>query len=457
MGTIGLSFGSPTSGQGIDVASTVSQMVTQLQATETPYKNQLTSLQSQDTVISNLGSLLSTLSSDISALTDPAGVLSGKQGSSSDTNTLALLSADTTATAGSHTVTVQQLAQTSTEASSAVGANDTLSGSFTFHIGNGSSQTISVDPSNNTIAGLAAAINQAGIGISASVVTDSSGSRLSLISQTSGAAGQISIDSNSLSDTTAGNTVSLIAGQPGQDALFTVDGIQTTSASNTITGAIPGVTMQLLGTSTSANPVQVEIDNDTASVTSALSTMVKDYNAVVSALSAQEGKDASGNAEPLYGSPIISQLQQMLSGALNTASATSLTSMTQIGLSLNSDGTLSLDTDQLTTALNNNYSGVQTFFQNTNSFGLGIEQAVNNAGTSSPASVLSQAQTANSTAESNLNSTISTMDARIATQQTSLTTELNAANETLQEIPMQLNMVNEIYSAITGFNQSQNQ
>lgn len=456
MGTIGLSFGSPTSGQGIDVSSTVSQMVAQLQGAEKPYKDQLTALQSQDTVISNLGSLLSTLSGDITALNDPAGVLSGKQGSSSDTNTLALLSADTTATAGSHTVTVQQLAQTSTEASSAVGANDALSGSFSFHIGNGSTQTISVDPANSTLAGLAATINQAGLGVSASVVTDSSGSRLSLISQTSGAAGQITVDSNSLNDTTTAGAVSLIAGQAGQDAQFTVDGIATTSASNTITGAIPGVTMQLLGTSTSTNPVQVQIDNDTSSVTTALSTMVKDYNAVISALTAQEGKDASGNAEPLYGSPVISQLQQMLSSALNTPSGTSLTSMTQIGLSLNSDGTLSLNTDQLTTALNNNYSGVQAFFQNTNSFGLGLEQAVNKAGTGSTTSILSQAQKANSTAETNLNSTISTMDARIATQQTSLTAELNAANQTLQEIPMQLNMVNEIYSAITGYNQGQN-
>ena len=454
MGTIGLSFGSPTSGQGINVASTVTQMVTQLQATETPYKNQLTAQQSQDTVISNLGSLLSTLSNDISALTDPAGILSGKQGSSSDTNTLALLSATTTASAGSHTVTVQQLAQTSTEASSSVAANDTLSGSFTFHIGSGSSQTVSVDPANATIAGLAATINQAGIGITASVVTDTSGSRLSLISQTSGAAGQISIDSSALSDTTTGNAVSLIAGQPSQDAQFTVDGIQTTSATNTITGAISGVTMQLLGLS--ANPVQVQIVNDTASVTTALSTMVKDYNAVVSALSAQEGKDATGKADPLFGSPIISQLQQMLSSAFTTPSGTSLTSPTQIGLSLNSNGTLSLNTDQLTATLNSNFAGVQTLFQNTNSFGLNLEQAVNNAGTGSTKSILTQAQSANSTAETNLNSTISTMDARIATQQTNLTTELNAANQTLQEIPMQLNMVNEIYSAITGFNQSQN-
>jgi flagellar hook-associated protein 2 len=454
MGTIGLSFGSPTSGQGIDVASTVTQMVTQLQATETPYKTQLTALQSQDTVISNLGGLLSTLSNDITALTDPAGVLSGKQGSSSDTNTLALLSATTTATAGSHTVTVQQLAQTSTEASSAVAANDSLSGSFSFHIGNGSSQTVSVDPANATMAGLAATINQAGLGVTASVITDSSGARLSLISQTTGAGGQINIDSSALSDTTTGNTVSLIAGQSGQDAIFTVDGIQTTSATNTVTGAISGVTMQLLGKS--ATPVQVEIDNDASSVTTALSTMVKDYNAVVSALSAQEGKDASGNPEPLYGSPIISQLQQMLSGAFTTPSGTSLTSPTQIGLSLNSDGTLALNTDQLTTALTSNFAGVQELFQNTNSFGLNLEQAVNNAGTGSTKSILTQAQNANSTAETNLNSTISTMDARIATQQTNLTAELNAANQTLQAIPMQLNMVNEIYSAITGFNQNQN-
>jgi flagellar hook-associated protein 2 len=99
---------------------------------------------------------------------------------------------------------------------------------------------------------------------------------------------------------------------------------------------------------------------------------------------------------------------------------------------------------------------VQAFFQSVNSFGLNLEQAVDNAGTGSPSSILTGAQNANSTAESNLNSTISTMDARIATQQTNLTAELNAANQTLQEIPMQLNMVNEIYSAITGYNQGQN-
>ncbi len=451
MGTIGLSFGAPGSGQGIDVASTVTQIVTQLQTTETPYKAQLSNLQSQDTAISNLGTLLSTLSTSIQALTDPAGILSGKRGSSSDTNTLALLSAATNATAGSHTVTVQQLAQTSTFASNAIAATDTLSGSLILHTGSGAAQTISVDPANATLSGLVAAINQSNAGVSASLITDSSGTRLSLISQTSGAAGQISIDSAALTDATTGSALLPTAGQSGRDAQLTVDGVAVSSASNTVSNVLSGVTFQLLGVS--ANPVQVEIANDTQSVTNGVSTLVKNYNAVVSALTAQEGKDASGKAQPLYGSLVLSSLQQALSGALIQQAGTALKSITSIGLSLNGDGTLALNTDQLTGALNTNYAGVQGFFQNINGFGLSFEHAVDGAGVASPNSLLSRAAQANTTIEASLNDTIGTIDTHIATQKTTLTAQLNQANQTLQSIPQQLLAINEIYSAITGYNQ----
>ena len=70
MGTVGLSFGSPTSGAGFDVSSTVAEIVGNLQNVETPWKSQLTSLESQDTAISNLGTLFSNLSNDMSQLTD---------------------------------------------------------------------------------------------------------------------------------------------------------------------------------------------------------------------------------------------------------------------------------------------------------------------------------------------------------------------------------------------------
>src|SRR5580698_10787771 len=99
MSTVGISFGSPTSGQGFDVSTTVSQIVSTLQAVETPWKNQLTSLQSQDTALTSIGTDLSALSTAAQSLTDFEGVLAAKQGSSSDTDVLSLTSAGTTAVA----------------------------------------------------------------------------------------------------------------------------------------------------------------------------------------------------------------------------------------------------------------------------------------------------------------------------------------------------------------------
>src|SRR5580658_2347321 len=93
MGTVGLSFGSPTSGAGFDVSSTVAQIIGNLQNVETPWKTQLTTLESQDTAISSLGTLFSSLSNDMSSLTDFNGVLAQKEGSSSDTNVLTLTAA----------------------------------------------------------------------------------------------------------------------------------------------------------------------------------------------------------------------------------------------------------------------------------------------------------------------------------------------------------------------------
>src|SRR5665213_301801 len=100
MGTVGLSFGSPTSGTGFDVSTTVSTIVANLQNVETPWKTQLTSLESQDTAISSLGTLFSHLSNDMSQLTDFTGIMAQKTGSSSDTNVVELTAASSSAIAG---------------------------------------------------------------------------------------------------------------------------------------------------------------------------------------------------------------------------------------------------------------------------------------------------------------------------------------------------------------------
>ena len=109
----------------------------------------------------------------------------------------------------------------------------------------------------------------------------------------------------------------------GADAQLSVDGVNLTSSSNTVANLIPGVTFQLLAPSAkesdnSLEQVQVVIANDNSGVESAFSTMVSDYNSLISAVNAQEGLDSSGNAEPLFGSPTLSLLQQQLLGGLNT-------------------------------------------------------------------------------------------------------------------------------------------
>jgi len=233
MGTVGLSFGSPTSGAGFDVSSTVAAIIGHLQNVETPWKTQLTSLESQDTAISSLGTLFSNLSNDMSSLTDLEGILSEKTGSSSDTNVVELTAADSSAIAGTHTVTVTSLAQTSSGYLAPVAdASDTLSGWITLQVGNGAAQKISVPTTagDNTLAGLEAAINASGLGISASVLTDSSGSRLSLVSGTSGKSGNITVTSNQIVDTTNHLSYTGSAGTDGSGSAGS------TASSGTLTG-----------------------------------------------------------------------------------------------------------------------------------------------------------------------------------------------------------------------------
>ena len=236
MGTVGLSFGSPTGGTGFDVSKTVAAIVSNLQNVETPWKTQLTKLQGQDTAISSLGTLFSNLSNDMSQLTDIKGVMAQKLGSSSDTNVLTLTAATAKAVAGTHTVEVTSIARTSSGYLAAItDASDKLSGSISFQVGNGTVQTIKVPTTDTTLNGLASAINSSGAGVTASVLTDSSGSRLSLVSGTSGVNGNITINANSISDTTA------------QKLTYTDGGYNTANLDTGVVGSVGSPTDMLTG------------------------------------------------------------------------------------------------------------------------------------------------------------------------------------------------------------------
>ena len=448
MGTVGINFGSATSGTGFDVASTVTSILAAQQAVQTPQKNQLAALQAQDTVFTQLGTDLSTLTTAVQTLADANGPLSEKQGSSSDTNVLSLTSASTAAVAGTHTIVVNSVATTgSGYTDSITNASDTLTGSVTIN----NHQITVVSGTSDTLATLATAINTDAIGVTASVITDANGSRLSLVSNTSGLPGAITVTSALEDGTTA---IGFTSGPAAANASLTIDGQPYASASNTVTGAIPGVTFQLLSPAAGTN-VQVVVTNDNTSIETAVQSLVTAYNAVITDITGQEKNDSSGHPEPLFGSPTLTSIQTQLQAAIfgGTASGT-INSISQLGISTNSDGTLTLDASTLDTALNSSFSDISGFLQNAGSFGQNLSTTLNSLGTQAPNGAVYLAEQQNSTEETNLNADIAKENAALAIEQTSLTAELNAANQELQAIPSELNQVNEIYSAISGYNQN---
>lgn len=461
MGTVGINFGSATGGTGFDVASTVTAIQSAQKSIEDPWNAQLTALTAQDSALSTIGTDLATLSTTLQKLTDFTGVTAQKNGASSNTTLLALTGATSAAVAGSHTVIINSLAQTSSDISGVVAPADVLSGGITVQVGSsGTPVSINVVAgTSDTLATLAAAINARGIGVTASVVSDVSGSRLSIVSKTSGLAGQLTVTST-LQDTTPNPNVAVnftdgsggTEGQQGQNASLTVDGVSVASATNTVSTAIPGVTFQLLS-ALPGTQIQVQITNDTASVATAVSALVTAYNAVAKDLKTQEGKTASGSAEPLYGSPIIAKIQTQLSTIVNSGSASGgVKYLSDLGVNFNLDGTLTTNTDTLTTALTNHFSDVVGFLQNSGSFGQTFATTLNSLGTQAPYGATYVAQQQNSTLETSLKKDVSNEEALLAIQKVTLTTELNLANEELQAIPSQLNQINEIYSAVTGYN-----
>ena len=174
-------------------------------------------------------------------MTDFTGDFGGLSVSSSNNDVVSAIAADGTET-GTHTITVSNLATTSAEYSAAFSAATTTlaSGSFGLKVGTNNAVNIPVDSTDgtNTLSGLVSYINNQNLGVTASVITDNSGTRLALESQTSGAAGEITISNDTTG--TNGGGMGFADAVDGKDASLTVDGIPIDSASNTGDGCHSG-------------------------------------------------------------------------------------------------------------------------------------------------------------------------------------------------------------------------
>jgi len=435
------STGAGTSGfgQGINVQQFVQYALANQQANITALQNQQTSLNTQSAEITKISTDLSNLDNAVFALNDPLGILSSQVATSSN-SAVVNATASSTATAGSHSIIVNSLATTSSYYTGALTTTTSTitAGTFQVQVGSNAAATVTVNSTNNTLSQLAATINNQNIGVSASVIQDSNGDRLALVSTASGAPGDITVSGN-----TTG--LSFTKAITGTNASLVVDGIPISSASNTVSNVISGVTLSL-GSPSPATPVTVNVSPDTTQATSAINNLVSAYNTVITEINSQfnVASDGSGGG-PLETDNSLRDVQAQLLGALSYSvpGNSGIVNLASIGVNFNNDGTLSVDSSALNSALSSNFSAVQNLLQNsTNGFSQNLSTVLSNINSPCNGILSLDLQSVTSTSQG-ITSQVADLQAALAVQQTNLTSVYSQVNATLQELPMLENQISQ--------------
>ena len=379
---------SSISGSSLDIEGIVSKLMalerqplSKLAAREADYNAKL----------SAYGSIKGALSSLQTASTSLASSFGGYAASVSDSSVLAA-SASSSATAGTYSVSVTQLAKFHAVRSNTnyAATTDTFNlGSLDISINGGTPVTVTIDGTNNTLAGIRQAINDAAAGVTATIINDGTTNRLVLTSTTSGSVGSISV---AATDSGAGGThalsqldsASLVQTQAADDANLTINGIAITRTSNTISDAIAGVTLNLTkGTLASPGTATLAVARDTAATTSAVESFVKAYNDSVSLLKTNSAFDAATKrGSVLSGDGTVRSIQSQLSALARTnvtGIAGGISSLSDIGIEVQADGTLATDSTKLAAALADPNKDVAALFAQTTPGNEGIAVRIGTA------------------------------------------------------------------------------
>jgi len=450
---ISLNPASLLSGQGFDVTTLVDQLLSQKSGQLTEWQNEQSNLQNQAGLLTNINNDLSNLASAVTALSDPLGALTGLAATSSDTSILNA-TAQSSATSGTHQIVVTNLATAGTIYTGALANGNTsflptgvTSGDIQLQVGGSTGTTRDIPitaGSNDTLSTLASYINQQGWGVSASVVTDATGARLALFSQATGSAGALAINSNS-------TPLTFSTPSGGTNASLTVDGVPYSSASNTITGAISGVTLNLTGAAPGV-PVQLAVGPDTTQATQAVNTFVAAYNQIVGDINQQYAVDPTTNTEgPLGADSSLRQLQSSLLADVtySPSGSGSYTNLAALGINMNNDGTLTVDSAQLSSALSSNPSAFLNFFQNSTSTGFAdaFHKDLTNL-TDPTQGLLNVDLTQNQAQQTDLSNSISNFETQLTTEQQSLTQQFSQVDASLQSYPLLLQQVTETLATL---------
>lgn len=386
------------SSTNLDVNNIVSQLMVverqplnRLNVTEASYQTKLTAYGSIKGAMASFQSTMQNLSSSSKFIRLEATL--------SD-DTILSATASSIAFAGSYSLEVTSLAQSQqlaatgqTSSSAAIGGGTETTVTFDFGTINGGTldpatqkytgvtsfssngngtKSITIDSSNNSLQGIRDTINAAKIGVTATIINDGSGTpfRLALSSDTKGVSNNLKISvsgdtevSNLLAHDPAA-TQNLSETVTATNANFKVNGVSVSKTSNTVFDVIQGITLNLKNTT--KTPTTLTVTPDTTAISKAATSFVEAYNDLSKTLSDLSAFNLStGKAAILQGDSTVRSLQSQLRNALGSpvvGASGKLSTLSQIGISFQKDGSLGLNNDKLNSAIASNINDIPSLF-----------------------------------------------------------------------------------------------
>lgn len=463
-------------GSGLDVETIVTKLVALERAPIDQLQTEKSRLQADLSSYGKLQSNLSTLRDAARSLSDTTG-WSPVTAASSDAATV-LVSAGSSAVPSTYEMTIARMASAQQLASVAFSSAATTVGQGTITIDIGSwngdqsafipkvpatTASIVIGPGDDTLEKIRDKINGAAVGVTASIVRDVHGARLTLRSSQTGAenAFRIGVAENGgagLSalayDPSVGNQ-QMQRNQPAANAQVTINGLAVESASNTLTDVMDGLTLTL--GKPSATPVTVTVNRDTEAVKKNITAFADAYNETVKFLRDQTKYDAGSKAAgTLQGDRTAAMLQNQLRSIMGATSGASsvLKRLTDIGLDPQSDGTLKVNATKLTSGvakldeLKKMFSGTDDLVSANNGFAVQMrrfaDMVLGDGGAlSSRQEALRASITRNDSRQSQLSDRVGAFEKRVRAQYSALDTRMGQLSGLSSYITQQIAQFNK--------------
>jgi flagellar hook-associated protein 2 len=411
------------------MVSLESQPIALMQKKQSAYRSQVSKLGDIASKISALQSAASSLASN--------GVLAIKATTS---NIAFTATPGSGAAAGSYSIEVENLATSAKALSNAYESSSAQVSGATLTL---TVQGVTCDPiviaDGASLSSVADAINGAGLGVNAAVVSDGTSSYLSLTNRATGyplaGTADEALRVDVLTTGVSGTPLSIGVTRPAQNAAFSIDGFDFARSSNTVADAIAGTTLALKAKTAVGTPEDLILENDVSGTAAKLRTFVDAYNAAMKLVQGDLAVDQSTDrSTTLSGDSTVRGLQADLQHLIvAVVPGGSLSSLADLGISTNRDGSLSLKDSVLSSALSRDPDAVNRLFSAHDS-GIGaLVKRLSDLYTGSVSGLLTtRSKSLNDSITSILNR-IDREQARIDSYKATLTAQFTAMEETMSQ------------------------